>query len=171
MAAWGDELHVTGPAGQRVQIAAHVQVSATGNRADTTADTYNYLYFKFLLPGMNSIVLTQDNLVGGYAYDQIFLLELLPGQYNISQELRANTNAAARINEPNPNWKSLSFALMDSGHTARLYLDVVSSEGGYTLGSGADLRTPVVDAGVPEPASTGLAAAGLAVLSIVKRLC
>ncbi|MEZ6073230.1 MAG: hypothetical protein R3C10_23910 [Pirellulales bacterium] len=147
---WGDELTVFGSTGSTVSVLATVILSANGGHTtSTTADTYTSLEFRFLLPSHNFMTVNLDDLQGGHRYEQAFLLNLSQGtSYNLSASLSIEANAAARINDPNPLWKSYSFATLDAGHTARLFLEVLTPGASYELASGADLSH------VPEPATS-----------------
>jgi len=161
-AQWGDELIVTGAPGVPVEIAARVVLTADALLDGSTTNAYNYLGFSFLLPGVSVPMIIEENVMGGYVYDQLFILSLMPGTYNINQEIRTNTNATARFTDPGHEGVPTNVASMDAGHTAKLYLDLLSSQGGFSLASGADLRTPEAGGEVPEPGSAWLAVAGLA---------
>lgn len=165
---WTDEMTVTAPPGAApgsvVQIAATVRLTASGSlRTGTTADTYNKLGFSYLLPGQNRQTVNWTDLTStsggpgpGSSFEQQVTLNLAPRTYNIGSRVSAETNAAARINDPNPVWKASSFSSIDAGNSAYMYFEVLTPGAGYSLASGAVLA-------VPEPATVLLWMAGLAV--------
>ncbi len=147
-AEWGDEMIVTGTPGQPVKIVARVVIHASGGFTQgTTADTNNFFQFKYQLPQMTTETVDVDDLLTAYSFDQTFMLNLNPGQYNVSNFIHVQANAVGRINDPNPDWKDSAMSEIDASNTASIYFDVISG-GDYHMASGADLRSVPAPHGV-----------------------
>lgn len=164
---WRDTMTVIGPPGIPVQIAATIQMDATGDLVGALANyTSNRLDFRFSLPALAPVSMMIFNLASEYLYNETFILNLLPGSHNISSYLGTDVRAQARIEQ---GWPSEAGSGMFAGGTARMYLDVLTPGASYTLESGADLRSPP-PAGVPETSTLALALCGMAAMSLRMRM-